>query len=357
VTMRPAEFEVQLFSRRDALRVGGAAAVATGIAGCDQLVLPPMEMIDEVSPLTPQEEFYIQHCCGTPDIDPATFSMEIRHGDTVLATIDRDFVEGLVARTREHTLQCIGARPRFLFISNALWLGLPFQEVLNIAINGDATVPYVVPDDVVEMRFTCEDGYYENLPPSDLEDGGDDDVGPLWLVWGMNDEELSVIHGAPFRFLTPGRYGTQNPKWVHTLEFATELSTGYWAEESRGSWSDEARYLTNGMILSPPNMSPLGRDTIRVVGAAFAGKRGVTRVEITTDERATWTDAEITYQGDPGSHVWTLWRYDWVLDAPGEYTVQCRVTDEDGNTSNLDPSGTDGKSGYNGGMAITVRVS
>ena len=104
-------------------------------------------------------------------------------------------------------------------------------------------------------------------------------------------------------------------------------------------------------------MAALGANTIRVAGTAFAGKRGVDRVEVSTDGRATWTDAEITYQGDPGSHVWTLWVYDWVLDVPGEYTIQCRVTDEDGVVSDPNPQGTADKDGYNGGMAITVRIT
>ncbi len=356
MTERAFDFEFALFSRRQALKAGGAAAVASTALGCDSLSLPAVELLDEVPPITAQEDFYLQHCCGTPNVDPATFVMEIVYDGDVIGTIDRDFVESLEARTREHTLQCIGARPRFLFISNAIWTGLPFREVLNLAVTGD-DAEYPIPDDVVELRFTCADGYYENLPPSDLDDGGDDGTGPLWLVWGMNDEPLTVSHGAPFRFLTPGRYGTQNPKWVSTLELARELSTGYWAEDSRGNWSDEARYLTNGMILSPPNMAALGADTIRIVGSAFAGKRGIDRVEVTTDGGATWTDAEITYQGDPGSHVWTLWRYDWTLDRPGDFTIQCRVTDEDGTQSDLHPAGTADKDGYNGGMEITVRIT
>ncbi len=354
---RKFDYEFAMFTRRDALKAVAATAAASAAAGCDELQLPPVELIDEIPPITSQEDFYIQHCCGTPDIDPSTFVMEVTHGDEVVATIDRDFVESLQARTREHTLQCIGARPRFLFISNAVWTGLPFQEVLNLAVNGDAAVPYELPEDVAELRFTCADGYYENLPPSDLLDGGDEDPGPLWLVWGMNDEELTPSHGAPFRFLTPGRYGTQNPKWVRTLELATTISVGYWAEPSRGSWSDEARHLTNGMIFSPPQMAALGADTVRVVGTAFAGKRGIDRVEVTTDGGATWTDAEVTYQGDPGSHVWTLWRYDWVLESMGDYTIQCRVTDEDGTVSDSDPAGTADKDGYNGGMSVTVRIT
>jgi hypothetical protein len=111
------------------------------------------------------------------------------------------------------------------------------------------------------------------------------------------------------------------------------------------------------MILSPPTMAGVEAGTVAVLGTAFAGKRGITRVEVTTDDGGSWTDADLTYQGDPGSHIWTTWRYNWVLDGPGEYTVRCRVTDEDGGMSDPDPNGSAGHDGYNGGMEITVRIT
>ncbi len=141
---------------------------------------------------------------------------------------------------------------------------------------------------------------------------------------------------------------------------------GHW--ESRG-WSQLATYQTNGLVLSPPTMAVVGSGTIRVLGSAFSGHTQITRVEVTTDGGDSWTDAVIDYNAEgsdippdatdvnEGRHIWTVWSYDWQLDEPGDYSIQIRVTDETGHTSDLDPAGTDRFNGYNAGMAIDLDVT
>jgi hypothetical protein len=350
---------VVLFDRREILKMGAVAAAAgTVLPGCDTLSLPEVQLLDELPPILSNEDFYIQSAFGTPDFDPEAHLCRIVDEDgNLLASFDKEFVMGLEAREREHTLQCIGANPRFLFIGNAVWAGLPFAEILE-------ELGVEIPAGTSWMRITGQDEYATGLPVTDLD--GTEGADPMWLVWLMNGEDVPLPHGAPFRFLVPGRYGTKNPKWPREIAFVPNEFVGHW--ESRG-WSQLATYQTNGLILSPPTMAVVGSGTIRVIGSAFSGHTQITQVEITTDGGDSWTDATIDYNAEgsdippdatdlnSGRHIWTTWSYDWTLDSPGRYEVQIRVTDETGHSSDLDPAGTDRFNGYNAGMAIHVEVT
>jgi DMSO/TMAO reductase YedYZ molybdopterin-dependent catalytic subunit len=329
------------FGRRDVLKLGGAAAGGAALLpGCDTLELPgalppPGEEWPEI---TTNDEFYVQSAFGTPQLDPASHRLVIRNDGVEAASLDLDWLEALGAREREHTLECIGTWPGYLAIDNAVWGGRPFAEILE-ALG-------VEPDEAaLEMKFTCADGYETSIPVADLEL-------PIWLVWRMNGEPVPLRHGAPFRFLVPGRYGMKNPKWPVSLDFIREPFLGYWEE---AGWSNTCVYRTNGLILSPSSQStfPAG-EAIPVLGTAFAGSVEIAKVEMTADGGQTWEDAEITYQNGPD--VWTLWRWEWTPPGPGEFQVQVRVTAADGSVSEMEPDPSERLSGYGGGMEITVRV-
>ena len=349
---------VTLDGRRRILKLGmGSVASAIILPACDNLVLPELELLDQLPDIVPNQDFYIQSAFGTPDVDPETHVFRILSDGEEVASIDLAYLQTLPAREREHTMQCIGANPRFLFIGNALWSGLPFSEILD-------DLGVTPPPSAEWMKITGADNYGTGLPISDI--AGSNGADPLWLVWQMNGEDIPPAHGAPFRFLTPGRYGTKNPKWPAELDFVEEELIGHW--ESRG-WSQEATYRTNALVLSPPTMAVVGDGTLAILGSAFSGHTAITAVDVTLDGGETWEAAEITYGPDlsetppdvsdqnPGRHIWTTWRYDWMLDGPGEYYIQVRATDADGNSTELDPAGTDRMGGYNAGMEISVRVT
>jgi len=344
--------------RRRLLKLSLVGIAGAGVLpACDLLVLPELELLERIPDILSAEDFYLQSAFGTPEIDPETHVFRILAEGAELATIDASYLRGLAGRVREHTMQCIGANPRFLFIGNALWTGLPFGEIL-------ADLGVTPPPEALWMKITGADDYATGLPISDIE--GTDDFDPLWLVWQMNGEDLTPAHGAPFRFLTPGRYGTKNPKWPSELDFVAEEFIGHW--ESRG-WSQEATYTLNALVLSPPTMAVVGAGTVAILGSAFAGHRPIATVEVTLDGGDSWEVAEITYgpglsetppdiaDSNPDRHIWTTWRFDWMPDEPGQYRLQVRATDSEGNTTSTDPAGTDQMGGYDAGMEIMVTVT
>jgi hypothetical protein len=85
---------------------------------------------------------------------------------------------------------------------------------------------------------------------------------------------------------------------------------------------------------------------------AFAGTRGISRVEYSTDGGKTWTDA--TFPPPLSPLTWVLWQSDWTPAAEGTYTLQVRATDKTGamQTATKAASYTSGSSGYH-----TVRIA
>jgi hypothetical protein len=66
-----------------------------------------------------------------------------------------------------------------------------------------------------------------------------------------------------------------------------------------------------------------------IAGVAFAGDRGVSKVEVSTDKANTWAPA--TLRAPLSGNSWVLWSFDWTPPATGSYNVIVRATDGDGN--------------------------
>ena len=63
-------------------------------------------------------------------------------------------------------------------------------------------------------------------------------------------------------------------------------------------------------------------------GRAFAGDRGIQKVEFSADGGEMWRGVRIDY---PGTDLtWTFWSADWLPEEPGEYTLVSRATDGTG---------------------------
>jgi DMSO/TMAO reductase YedYZ molybdopterin-dependent catalytic subunit len=336
-TSRPRIAGLRVLSRRSLL-VGAAAAA--GLAACDTDA-PADKRLDAlagpVDPITPNEDFYVTSCCGTPTVDGAAWALSVRDDTGERATIDLAWLESLITRDREHTLECIGGGPFHLAIGNAVWSGLPLAELLE-------ALGVEVPADAVELIFTSADDYTTALPVADL-------TLPVWLVWRMNGAPLPPEHGYPARLLVPGRYGMKNPKWIVEMAFSTdpEPYLGFW--ETRG-WSNPAPYKPNALIHDPDRAATVPAGPVRVSGTAFAGSDPVVAVDVRIDG-GDWQPAVIDYA--PGPDVWTLWHFDWEAE-PGEHAVQARCTTASGAQS-LGADVSAPLEGYDGSMEIAVEVT
>ena len=89
-------------------------------------------------------------------------------------------------------------------------------------------------------------------------------------------------------------------------------------------------------------------------GVAFAGIRGITQVEVSADDGATWNTAALT--PPLSEQTWVFWKWLWQPAGPGLYTLTVRATDGMGQTQTSLQRGTvpDGSTGWD---SVKVRVA
>jgi DMSO/TMAO reductase YedYZ molybdopterin-dependent catalytic subunit len=151
-------------------------------------------------------------------------------------------VDGLVRRPQKLSLAQIRAMPARTQITRhdcvegwsaiGKWTGLP----LKLALDAAGVLPsarYVV--------FHCADDfdgapYYESI---DLIDAYHPQT---ILAWGMNDQLLSVGHGAPLRLRVERQLGYKQAKYVMRVEAVDSLAKigagkgGYWEDSADYQW-------------------------------------------------------------------------------------------------------------------------
>jgi len=167
------------------------------------------------------------------------------------------------------------------------------------------------------------------------------------IAVGMNGHVLPREHGFPARLLSLGTYGMKNPKWLVRIDVVDRPYRGFW--EQRG-WTKQAIVKT-GSRIDVPDGGRFGSSGVTVAGAAFAGNRGISKVELSTDEGRSWQEAELKRELSPVA--WRLWRFRFDPPKPGRYRIQVRAFDGEGvpQTSRQADPHPDGASGYD---AVTV---
>jgi DMSO/TMAO reductase YedYZ molybdopterin-dependent catalytic subunit len=237
------------------------------------------------------------------------------------------------------TLECISNPVGGKLIGNAVWRGVPMAHLLEMA---------GVLSRAVELKFECADGYHTSIPVQLA-------MNPhSFLAFWMNGISLPPEHGHPLRALWPGRYGQKQPKWITGIELIDQPYLGHW---ERQGWSNDAIIVPNSRIDHPKKRDVVQLPTT-ISGIAFANQSGVVKVEISTDDGASWEEAELIR--GPSALAWTEWRYEWREAKQGSHVIRARVTDGEDRRQRfghgrllggIKPDGTD----YQHAVAVTVK--
>ncbi len=335
--------------RRQLLARTGVAAISLGAAagtvGTIRSFLNNFTSYDGMSaydhngftpPITPNSEHYV---VTQNVVDPApslsVWRLEITGlvGNAGSYTLEE--VKHLPSTSRPITLECISNGPGGHLISTAIWQGVTLRTLLERHGGAQAGARYVA--------FYSVDGYSASLPLNEVLA-----VDPL-LAWQMNGAELPQRHGYPLRVLIPGRYGEENPKWVTKIELTDHFVGSLYADQG---WYNGPLHTTN-RIDRPRGTLSLGH-VIEVGGIAFAGARGVQKVEVSVDGGSTWNTA--TLQSPLSQDTWVLWTWQWTPLLPGQYTLEARVTAGTGEVQTATKQGSvpQGATGYH---EVKVQVS
>ncbi|MDQ6858407.1 MAG: molybdopterin-dependent oxidoreductase, partial [Chloroflexota bacterium] len=228
------------------------------------------------------------------------------------------------------TLECISNIVGGSLISTAVFKGVPLRDLLERA---------GIPAGTHEIRFSSSDGYTESIPLDSAMD-------PTTIVaYLINDEPLPKAHGFPARLLMSGHYGVKNPKWLTKVEPIAQPYNGYWPQ--RG-WNKDAFVLTFSRLDTPQEQDvvPADKPFQIIRGVAFAGARGISKVEISFDGGKTWEST--TLRTILPKDNWTPFTHTWQLPTPGKHDVVVRATDGDGllQDAKARDSFPDGATGY-----------
>jgi len=266
---------------------------------------------------TPIDRFYITNYSDVvPGFDPKTWSLGLDGLVAQPLKFNFDEIRARPAVEVMRTLECIGNPVGGSLISNGTWKGISLKELLKKA-EPKPTARYLIVEGT--------DEYFTSFP---LDLGLTDEA---LLVYELNGQPLTAQHGKPLRVLLPGVYGQKQPKWITHIEVTAHYEKGPW--EKKG-WSDTAIIRPNTRIDRPQDdhvITGKPGDLFTITGVAFTSTPGVARVEVSTDDGATWRDATLTRAPAPFTHlVWTRWGFNWQLPSRGEYTVLARVIDNAG---------------------------
>ena len=282
--------------------------------------------------ITPNRDFYkVSKNAFDPQVDARRWKLDVAGLVDKPLSLTYDDIKALPSVEQYATLACISNEVGGDLIGNALWRGVRLRDVLAEA---------GLKPGVVDLLLRAGDDYTDSIPVARaLAD-------VTLLVYEMNGEPLTAEHGFPLRLLVPGIYGMKNVKWINRIEAVDFDFKGYW---QRRGWDDRAEYKTMSRI-DVPARTVKGEGTI--AGIAFAGDRGITKVEVSTDGGKTWEPAEI--KSPLSGLTWVLWRKSWSPEQPGKHRIVVRATDGLGitQTSQPAPPAPSGSAGYNG---VTVR--
>lgn len=261
--------------------------------------------------VTPASDFYIiTKNLTDPVVDVATWHLRV-HG-LVEAPLDLDYagILALPAVNLYRTLECISNPVGGYLISNGQFTGIALGDLLaRVRVRPEAT----------HLLFTSADGYFETMPLAQARS-------PLTLLaYGLDGQPLPVHHGFPLRVLGAGTYGMKNPKWLTDIRLIANAPQGFW---ERLGWNPGSYVRTMSLISVPEAGAQLKRGPVGLGGVAFAGDRGITRVEVSVDGGRTWQPSRL--QGGLGPSTWVLWEHLWPDPAPGAHTLVVRATDGTG---------------------------
>ncbi len=313
----------RILATRDEARLGEQLAGANGAAPgmSDMVELPNAD--DPVKPAlgtrpeyTAVRDHYRVFIRSEPTvIDGATWTLPITglvESPAMLTLVDlRNNYE---SRSEFVTLSCISNSVGGDLISTTYWTGVSLQDVLR-DVRPTAEAGY--------LDITCGDGFHEtvalDLIASDPR---------IMLAYAWDGRPIPFDHGFPLRIWIPDRYGMKQPKWITGIEVISEEREGYWV--ARG-WDAVARvHATSVVDTVAIDAIYHGGDDVRFVpvgGIAYAGARGISKVEVRVDGRGPWHEAQL--RSPLSDTTWVIWRFDWPFQA-GRHTFRVRTVEADG---------------------------
>ncbi|KAF2177562.1 mitochondrial putative sulfite oxidase [Zopfia rhizophila CBS 207.26] len=319
---------------------------------------PPEKLTDHH--ITPNKYHFVRNHGGIPDINPATYSLQIdglvnepRH-----LTLQKLQDPGIFPQeTIVATLQCSGNRRSELSIRypgggdelvNAPWNGGAIGTARWAGVSLKRIIKYCggLKTGAKHLELYGADTYIKNTAP------GNYIVSVPWnkvkshevfLCWAMNGEPLPKIHSFPLRAVVFGYIGARSCKWLYRIKALEAPSKAPVQREEYLFYNNQVG-KHNGSFsyglsiqetpVSSAIMWPRDRDVImhegkiNVKGWAYSGGgRWPERVEVSPDGGFSWYVVPGDRLSKKHRHAWRLWSIELPLRAEAWVELRCRCWD------------------------------
>ncbi|MBI3970932.1 MAG: molybdopterin-dependent oxidoreductase [Chloroflexi bacterium] len=315
----------------------------------DGATLPSGRRPGQLAPLiTSNTDFYIvtKNAAGDPMLRTEDWRLQIDGEVQRPIEVDYASLRTLPAVEITKTLECVSnfvAKCELVpfgcdLISTARWKGARVSDVMALAGGVKAGAGTLA-------TFAADE--YTTALPIDVALAPD-----TLLVYEMNGQVLPREHGYPLRMLVPGRYGMKSAKWIVALRVLRREFFDWYGQRN---WSKDGVVKTMSRIDLPAPGAALPPGVHRIAGIAYAGDRGVAKVEYSADGGATWQVAQFI-EPPAGRDCWVRWQGNFTLAPGADVTLVARTTDGTGalQTEAFGLPQPDGGSGWH---MIQVRVT
>ena len=291
--------------------------------------------------ITPADLHFERHHGGVPEIDPKNYSLLI-HG-----MVERPMMFTLAdlkrfpATSRVHFLECSGnfggrgtatdITPQQLagLTSTSEWTGVALATLFKeVGVSPKATWFLAEGQDAAVLT--------RSIPVSKAHDDA-------LIAYGQNGEAIRPEQGYPARLFLPGWEGNASVKWLRRIElsdrpFMTREETSKYTDPMADGTARIFSFLMDArsLITYPAYPVTLSRGWIEINGIAWTGSGKIKRVDISTDDGATWTPAKL--QEPVMSKAHTRFRHLWNWPGNSEAVIMSRAVDE---TGYVQPTRTD----------------
>ena len=322
--------------------------------------------------ITPTGMHYLLVHFDIPKTDARKWQLQIGGLVSRPLTLSLADIRRRAAVSQAVTMECAGngralLNPRPLSqpwlveaVGTARWTGTPLKGLLEEAGIDNRAVDVVFTGADRGVQGEEVQDYQRSLSvPEVMRD-------EVLLAYEMNGQPLEPQHGYPLRLLVPGWYGMTSVKWLSRIEVIGEPFQGYQmvnayrysvSEDEVGEPVDLIRVRA---LMVPPGIPDFATrirlvkaGDIQLSGRAWAGRRQVSSVDVSTDGGGSWSKARL---GEPvDRYAWRPWSFSWHA-APGRYTLAVRASDSEGNTQPFDPVWTQQGMGNNMAQRVDVIV-
>jgi len=283
--------------------------------------------------ITPTERFYLRTRASKLLPQAKSWSIKVEGLAAESSSIAIAELQKATKPMGTHLMECAGnvGFARFGMMSAARWGGVALTSVLeNAKMKALATHLLISGFDEYETESAGSvPGASWIFSHEELKTAG------AFLATEMNDQALTVDHGAPVRLVVPGWYGCTCIKWVDAITLVADN-----AEATSQMKEYAARTHQSGVPALAIDYQPAiidqaampirvekwlvsGKIKYRVVGIAWGGSRPVNLLQIrfSPEEDYVRVDEFEQLQNDP----WTLWSHAWSPREPGIYTIRLAV--------------------------------